>query len=170
MSDAKKKAGEGGKKKQAGGRPTNFNQEIGDLICSRIMEGESVHKICKQEDMPARSTLNSWLSNSKNIQFSYQYAQALAFRTHLHAEQRHEIIDKAFNDIQTLPEGINANVWANLVKEQVRAIEWDAERMAAKRYKVKEDETTKGEAQPLNINFSVNDAVKDVKVTQGVKK
>jgi hypothetical protein len=127
------------------------------------MSGFSVHEICAFDDMPPRSTVNTWLS--KNAEFSYQYAQALQFRTHLKAEQRHEIIESAFEELKALPEGVNGNVWVTLVKERVRAIEWDAERLAAKRYKPKEDETTKGEAQPLTINFEVSEPVKEIKTT-----
>lgn len=151
------------KAKNKVGAPTKFTQSIADLLCSRIMSGLSVHKICDMTDMPPRATVNTWLT--KNAEFSYQYAQALQFRTHLKAEERHELIEQAFEDIKQLPEGVNGNVWANLVKEQIRAIEWDAERLAAKRYKTKEDETTKGEAQPLTINFEVSEPVSDIKVT-----
>ncbi len=151
------------KPKNKVGRPSEFTKEIGDSLCAKIMEGLSVHKICDLDDMPPRATVNTWLT--KNTEFSYQYAQALQFRTHLKAEERHELIADAFNDIRNLPEGVNANVWATLVKEQVRAIEWDAERLAAKRYKPKDDETTKGEAQPLTINFEVSEPVKEIKTT-----
>jgi len=115
------------------------------------------------DNMPPRATVNTWLS--KNAEFSYQYAQALQFRTHLKAEERHELISEAFNDIKELPEGVNGNVWVTLVKEQIRAIEWDAERLAAKRYKPKEDNKDGGEAQPLTINFEVSDPVGEIKTT-----
>ena len=120
------------------GRPTEFTQEIADKLCELIMSGMSVHQICKLDDMPPRSTVNTWLT--KNVDFSYQYASALQFRTHLKAEERHELIEDAFKDITTLPEGVNGNVWVTLVKEQIRAIEWDAERLAAKRYKPKDED------------------------------
>lgn len=151
------------KPKNKEGRPTTFTQEIADKLCSLIMSGMSVHRICDMEDMPPRSTVNTWLT--KDAEFSYQYAQALQFRTHVKAEERHELIESAFNDIKELPEGVNGNVWVTLVKEQVRAIEWDAERLAAKRYKPKDDDTTKGEAQPLTINFEVAEPVKEIHTT-----
>ena len=145
------------------GQPTKYNEKIGEEVCNLIMTGMSVTKICLLDNMPPRSTLNGWLV--KNTDFSYRYAQALQFRTHLKAEERHELIDSAFNDIQNLPQNVPGNVWITLVKEQIRAIEWDAERLAAKRYKVKEDDTTSGSAQPLTINFEVSEPVKDVKIT-----
>lgn len=145
------------------GRPTTFTQDIADKLCALIMSGLSVHKICAREDMPPRPTVNSWLL--KETEFSYQYAQALQFRTHLLAEERHEIIEEAFTDIRSLPENVNSNVYVNLIKEKVRAIEWDAERLAAKRYKPKDDDTMKGEAQPLTINFEVSEPVSEIKTT-----
>lgn len=113
--------------------------------------------------MPHRQTLISWLARDQ--EFSYQYAQALEARTHFKAEERHQILDEAMTDIMTLPEGVNANVYANLVKERIRAIEWDAERLAAKRYKVKDLDQNQGEAQPMNITFEVAQPVKEVRTT-----
>jgi hypothetical protein len=151
------------KPKQGRGQPTKYNEDIANELCNLIMTGLSVTKICLLENMPPRSTLNGWLV--KNTDFSYRYAQALQFRTHLKAEERHELIELAFKDIASLPEGVNGNAWITLVKEQIRAIEWDAERLAAKRYKCKEDDTDKGASEPLTINFAVAEAVKDIKIT-----
>lgn len=151
------------KAKNTGGAPTKFTQATADKLCSLIMTGLSVHKICSMDGLPPRSTVNTWLL--KNSEFSYQYAQALQFRTHLKAEERHELIEIAFTEIKNLPEGVNGNVWVTLVKEQIRAIEWDAERLAAKRYKPKDDDSSKGGAQPLTINFEVSEPVKEVKTT-----
>ena len=73
------------------GQPTKYNEKIGEEVCNLIMTGMSVTKICLLDNMPPRSTLNGWLV--KNTDFSYRYAQALQFRTHLKAEERHELID-----------------------------------------------------------------------------
>ena len=151
------------KAKAKAGQPTKFTKKIGDDLCVLVMTGLSVHKICDMDNMPPRSTVNTWLTN--NPEFSYQYANALQFRTHLKAEQRHELIEEAFKDIATLPEGVNGNVWITLVKEQIRAIEWDAERLAAKRYKPKDDDTARDAAQPLTINVAVAEPIGVVKTT-----
>ncbi len=110
------------------------------------MNGESVVKICTDESMPARSTLHKWLS--ENDEFSDRYAQSLQHRTHLKAEERHDIISRAMNKLEDLPENVNGNVFASLIKEQVRAIEWDAERLAAKKYKPKDEQDIKITAAP----------------------
>jgi hypothetical protein len=145
------------------GRPSQITKKVCDKVCNLIIEGNSVRSICEMEDMPHRQTLISWLARDQ--EFSYQYAQALEARTHFKAEERHQILDEAMTDIMTLPEGVNANVYANLVKERIRAIEWDAERLAAKRYKVKDLDRNQGEAQPMNITFEVAQPVKEVRTT-----
>ena len=42
------------------GRPSSYNDEIARTICLRMAEGESLKKICSDEGMPNRSTVNDW--------------------------------------------------------------------------------------------------------------
>lgn len=116
-------------------RPTKYNFRVATQIVKRIMNGEAVCSIVKDPEMPANSTLYKWLANKP--EFAERYAQALEFRTHLKAEERHQVIDSAISELKRgdMPEGFNFNVWGNLVKEKVRAIEWDAERLAPIKYK-----------------------------------
>jgi hypothetical protein len=55
-------------------RPSDYTQEIADLLCEGISDGRSLRDICAAEDMPARSTVFRWLSLHK--EFSDQYARA----------------------------------------------------------------------------------------------
>lgn len=55
-------------------RPSDYSQEIADLICERICDGKSLREICAADDMPARSTVFRWLS--LHTEFSDQYARA----------------------------------------------------------------------------------------------
>ena len=140
------------------GRPTKYNFRLATELIKRIMAGEAVCSIIKDKHMPANSTLYKWLAN-KPI-FAERYAQALEFRTHLKSEERHAVINDAINKIQyeEMPEGFNAAVWGNLIKEKVRAIEWDAERLAPIKYK----SGYKAEAKDLSPDITINfvDAVK----------
>ena len=150
------------------GRPSTFSQSMADLVCEEIINGNSVRAICDREDRPARETLISWLA--RNQEFSHQYALALEARTHFKAEGRHEFLIDKMREFEFLPEGVNQNVFFNFVKEQIRCIEWDSERLAAKRYKVKDVEPNQGDSQPLNITFEVSEAVKAVKTTNAKPK
>ncbi len=51
-----------------------FSQEIADLICERIANGESLRAICSEDDMPNKATVFRWLS--ADSAFSDQYARA----------------------------------------------------------------------------------------------
>ena len=150
------------------GRVSKYSPRIAATIIKRIMDGESVASIVKDPSMPANSTLYKWLS--KNHIFAERYAQALEFRTHLKAEERHQIIEDAITELGVQPEGFNANVWANLVKEKIRAVEWDAERLAPVKYKPGYvSDGTDGEAPALTINFATRDPVGKMKITTGEK-
>jgi hypothetical protein len=53
---------------------STFSQEIADLICNRMANGESLRAICRDEGMPAASTVCLWAANDKT--FAEQYARA----------------------------------------------------------------------------------------------
>lgn len=55
-------------------RPSDYSQEIADLICERIGDGESLRKICSEDDMPNKATVFRWLA--AHPEFSDQYARA----------------------------------------------------------------------------------------------
>lgn len=57
-------------------RPSEFTPEIGDAICDRIIEGESLRSICDDDDMPAKATVMKWLASEKHPAFVDQYTRA----------------------------------------------------------------------------------------------
>lgn len=56
------------------GRPSSYTPEIGDLICDRLANGESLRTICSGDDMPDRESVRRWLM--ANESFRGQYALA----------------------------------------------------------------------------------------------
>ena len=42
------------------GRPSTYSEEIADAICERMINGESLVKICKDENMPSRAAIYRW--------------------------------------------------------------------------------------------------------------
>lgn len=71
------------------GRPSDFTQEMADLICERIADGESLRSICSGDDMPAKGTVFRWLA--ADAVFQDQYARA-----------REAQADSLFDDILTI--------------------------------------------------------------------
>lgn len=56
------------------GRPTIFTQELADSICERLACGESMRSVCRDDDMPAISTVFKWMREKDG--FSEQYDRA----------------------------------------------------------------------------------------------
>lgn len=56
------------------GRPSDYSAALADIICDRIADGESLRKICNNEEMPNKATVFRWLASHQ--EFSDQYAKA----------------------------------------------------------------------------------------------
>lgn len=102
-----------------GGRPTDYGDEVVDLICSRLAVGESLNRICKDADMPAMSTVFGWLS--KYPEFLEKYTRAREAQAESHADQLVEIAD-------------NPDIDANHKRIMVDARKWVASKLKPKRY------------------------------------
>lgn len=57
------------------GRKTVFDQDIADEVCARLSEGESLRSICRDDNMPAESTVRAWALDDVN-NFYAQYTRA----------------------------------------------------------------------------------------------
>lgn len=64
--------------KMKAGRPSVFSPAIEDEICARIIEGESLRSICRDDHMPGQSTVFEWLESGAYADFRSRYAQARA--------------------------------------------------------------------------------------------
>ena len=103
------------KKKQ--GRPTKFTQELADLICERMSNGESLRSICREIGL-LPSTVIMWMNHNKV--FFEQYAQARQKQADSYADM---ILDEAFNSHD-----------AQIGRLRVDALKWVASKLAPKRY------------------------------------
>lgn len=76
-------------------RPPEYAPEIGAEICLRMAQGESLRSICRDETMPARSTVLLWaVSTDEHLkEFSDQYAKAYRARAEGWAEECVDIAD-----------------------------------------------------------------------------
>lgn len=101
------------------GRPTDYGDEVVDLICSRLAVGESLNRICKDADMPAMSTVFGWLS--KHPEFLEKYTRAREAQAETHADRIIEIAD-------------DADIDANHKRIMVDARKWVASKLKPKRY------------------------------------
>ena len=75
------------------GRPSAYTPEIGNEICERIANGESLQAICRDPRMPRRQMVLRYLDADPD--FRAQYIRAREAQADLLAEQVIEIADKA---------------------------------------------------------------------------
>lgn len=77
-------------------RASEFTQEIADAICERIADGESLRSICRDDAMPATSTVFKWLT--ANATFAEQYTRAREAQADALFDEILEIVDDGRND------------------------------------------------------------------------
>ncbi len=118
------------------GRPTVYTEEIALEICTRITEGQPLTRICKDDHMPAVSSVYLWLL--KNKVFSDLYARAREDQSDTLADQIMEIGDETPMMVITDedgkvtkrmdPAGINRN------RLRVDARKWIAAKLKPRKY------------------------------------
>lgn len=79
-----------------GGRPSLYDQDIADAICSRVALGETLPRICADEAMPDRVTVWRW--EQKHEEFRNALQRARGDRAHAWAEDVIDIADDGTND------------------------------------------------------------------------
>lgn len=87
------------------GRPLEYTQEMGDLICERIATHPlGLKRLCKKyDDMPAETTIQRWRYRVSG--FRLQYAQAKMLQADLLAEECLDISDDSRQDIRVTEDG-----------------------------------------------------------------
>jgi len=80
-----------GKPKRQKGRPTLYTEDVGNEICDRLAEGESLNAICRDARMPAEALVRQWAKNvDENPRlnaFSTRYTRARECGYEVIAEQ-----------------------------------------------------------------------------------
>ena len=55
------------------GRPTDYTEDLSDIFCGKIAQGESVRTICGADDMPCASTIFNWLRTIPEFLQQYDF-------------------------------------------------------------------------------------------------
>lgn len=56
-------------------RPSSYTVAVGDLICERLAQGESLRAICASDDMPDRKTVLRWKKDNEAFRLQYAHAR-----------------------------------------------------------------------------------------------
>lgn len=102
-------------------RPSTYTAEMGNKICERIAEGQSLQRICRDEDMPDRQRVLAWLR--ANNAFRAHYASA-------RDEQTDSFLDLANSKLEGAYDKDSATMAKALAEGYVRI----AEKQSPKKY------------------------------------
>ncbi len=76
------------------GRPSKYTKELGDEICERIAEGESLADICNEPGSPHYKTVLRWLREDKYKGFRSDYAHAREDQADWYADRIRKLADQ----------------------------------------------------------------------------
>lgn len=78
------------------GRPSKYNNALGERICKELISGKSLRSICRKQWAPAMSTVFGWLA-SEDHPFSEQYKRARKIQAEGFIDEVIEIADHGGN-------------------------------------------------------------------------
>lgn len=142
---------------------TTFTQDIGDLICALIAEGQSLRKICSLEGYPVLSTVMLWVAKGTRGEepykdFSEQYARALDIRTEYWAEELIDIADDVDADYLFTDDGKRIFNSENVQRARVRidSRKWLMGKLKPKKYGEKVTQELIGDKdKPLSFDGKI---------------
>lgn len=104
------------------GRPTKYTEEMANNICSRLAMGKSLRAVCKEENMPSRTTVFNWFNSEKG--FLDQYTRA-----------KDESADSDSDRIASIAETVlDGSVDAQAARVAIDAYKWMAGKKKPKKY------------------------------------
>ena len=131
-------------------KPKPYDPKLGDEICDRLVDGESLRSITRDDHMPNASTVFKWLN--ENEVFAKQYAHAREAQADTLADEILDIADDKTNDTEMvrskdgeeLYEKANTE-WINRSRLRVDSRKWIASKLKPKKYGDKLDVTSNNE-------------------------
>jgi hypothetical protein len=116
----------------------SYNDKLADRICVRIVEGESIRKICADPSMPGMTAVFSWLNQHEY--FAKQYARAKEEQAEKFADEIVEIADETPEIEPVLDKNGEvvemkiSSAYVSWQKNRVDARKWIASKLKPKKY------------------------------------
>ena len=137
-------------------RPSIYNQELADEICSLLADGLSLRTVCLAEDMPDKSTVFRWIRSIP--EFRDQYARAKEEAADALTDEMLDIADDGSNDWMKRHGKEDEEYWVangeHIQRSRVRidTRKWIASKLKPKKYGDKLDIDATVEVTRLIIN------------------
>ena len=121
------------RQRKPAGRHSEYDDLVATEICYRISNGESLASICRDERMPAASTVYLWLLQQK--QFADSYARAREEQADTLADEIHSIADEPPKEVVDDKGIVRVDSgWVTWQKNRVDARKWVAAKLKPKKY------------------------------------
>ena len=126
------------KEKPTMGRPSIYSEALAIKICTRLGLGESLRKICLDEDMPSLRSVMGWLTTKPD--FLQQYTRAREIQAETQFDELIDIVDQPpelshiTDKNGELVEVKFDSSYVAWMKLRVDTRKWTAARMAPKKY------------------------------------
>lgn len=137
------------------GRPSDYTEAMGDMICERMCEGESLRAICLGEDMPSKTTVFRWLAVNEVFRDQYGFARTIQAETM--GDELISIADDGRNDTYKDEEGrvkIDTDVIARS-RLRIDTRKWIMSKLIPKKYGEKVDVNHGGQTEnPMTVLMS----------------
>ena len=92
------------------GRPSSYNEDIDERICTMIAGGTTLRAICRLDDMPAWQTVYRWLEANEGFRDRFARARLTGFDA---------IAQEALDIADTTQAGVRRKVNADGVEETI---------------------------------------------------
>ena len=141
------------------GRPSIYSDELANDICTRLGLGQSLRKICLDDDMPSLRSVMGWLTTKPD--FLQQYTRAREIQAETQFDELIDIVDQPpelsyiTDKNGELVEVKFDSSYVAWMKLRVDTRKWTAARMAPKRYG--EQKQAEEKSDPTVIDVSVRD-------------
>ena len=126
------------KEKATMGRPSLYSEALAIKICTRLGLGESLRKICRDDDMPSMASVMTWLTTKAD--FLEQYTRAREIQAETQFDEMIDIVDQ-HPDLARVVDKDGALVevkfdssYVQWMKLRIDTRKWTAARMAPKKY------------------------------------
>jgi hypothetical protein len=104
------------------GRPSIYSDDLADMICDRLANGESLRAICDSPDMPHRSTVLGWQKTIEDFSTKCACARVL---------QGHSAVDEMIDIERSVETG---SIEPDAARVMISSKQWRASKQASKAY------------------------------------
>lgn len=122
-----------------------------DLVCDRLMEGQSLRKACSDDLTPSTSTVMAWLADRNNPEAVKQYQFAREVQAELFADDMRDIANDASSDYvidEKTGKPVLVSEHVQRSRLRVETLKWTAGVQAPRKY---------GPSHKIDVTHSVED-------------